>query len=167
MEVNVMSHVQFEPRTSIKITRTYSTSVERVWEAWTTPDLYARWVWAGMGRDPSATIDLRPGGLFSAHTTMDDADEWPTARIGVWGLYLEIDPLKKLAYTLHWEADVIYNRPGTPVMDEAVSVVFCAVEGGCEVTFEHFGIPDDGMSAVEHEKGERYMLKLLGQVLDA
>lgn len=104
----------------------------RVFEAWTDPTLLARWVWAGIGREPVATVDATVGGAYRVCTTVKDDDVWCFR-----GEYELLEPPRRLTCTLLWEADVGYP-PGT----ERLDVTFTADDEGTRMTFEHTGIPD-------------------------
>ncbi|MFD7699338.1 SRPBCC domain-containing protein [Streptomyces caelestis] len=66
---------------SYHLTRTLDAPVGRVWQAWTTPDRYARWAYAAPG---SVEMDVRPGGVWKA-TMVTPGGEFPLT-----GSYLEV-----------------------------------------------------------------------------
>ena len=82
------------------------------------------------------------------------------------GVYVEVDPPKRLVYTLHWEADVGYNRDGAGVSDEVIIVDLSPVGKDTKLNFRHLGIPNDGFSAPEHGRAAEAMFDLLAEVLD-
>ncbi|MFC8370083.1 MULTISPECIES: SRPBCC family protein [unclassified Streptomyces] len=59
---------------SYDLTRTLDAPVDRVWQAWTTPDQYARWAYAAPG---SVEMDVRPGGAWKATMVTPDGGEFP------------------------------------------------------------------------------------------
>ncbi|MFI9467046.1 SRPBCC domain-containing protein [Streptomyces sp. NPDC052492] len=68
---------------SYALTRTLDALVGAVWEAWTTPDHYARWAYAAPG---SVEMDVRPGGGWKATVVTPDG-----TRVPLTGSYLEVD----------------------------------------------------------------------------
>ncbi|WP_149549348.1 SRPBCC family protein [Streptomyces marokkonensis] len=65
------------------LTRTLDAPADRVWQAWTTPDRYARWAYAAPG---SVEMDVRPGGVWKATVVTPDGGEFPLT-----GSYLEVE----------------------------------------------------------------------------
>ena len=145
---------------SFVIRRDFDVPVARLWEAWTTPE-FGRWVWAGVGEFLRCEIDLRVGGAYSATMQSPEQYGWHTSEFSQSGIYLHVEAQRRLAYTLHWGAPVGYNQGDHAPSDEGIVVSFSAEGDRSRVEFQHFGIPDDGMSAAEHEKGERVMLQVL------
>lgn len=68
---------------SYTLSRTLDAPAHRVWQAWTTPDQYARWAYAAPG---SVEMDVRPGGAWKATMVTPDGSEFPLT-----GSYLEVD----------------------------------------------------------------------------
>ncbi len=151
----------------VRISRSFGHPPERLFAAFTEPDLAARWMWAGLGSQPYAQIDLRVGGRYRIAITADpDDDSWPGDERAMRGVYLEIEPNRRLVYTLHWDADVGYNRPCLDSIDEAVMVDLQATDAGTLLTFPHVGLPGDAMSAEAHAKGIQASLDVLTALLD-
>ncbi|MFF9451401.1 SRPBCC family protein [Streptomyces flaveolus] len=67
---------------SYALTRTLDAPVARVWEAWTTPEAYARWAHAAPG---SVEMDVRPGGAWKATMLTPDGGAFPLT-----GSYVEV-----------------------------------------------------------------------------
>ncbi|MFI1420954.1 SRPBCC domain-containing protein [Streptomyces sp. NPDC020731] len=67
---------------SYHLTRTLDAPTGRVWQAWTTPDRYARWAYAVPG---SVEMDVRPGGAWKATVVTPDGGEFPLT-----GSYLDV-----------------------------------------------------------------------------
>ncbi|MDX3243479.1 SRPBCC domain-containing protein [Streptomyces sp. ME18-1-4] len=59
---------------SYHLTRTLSAPVAKVWQAWTTPEQYARWAYAVAG---SVEMDVRPGGAWKATVATPDGEQVP------------------------------------------------------------------------------------------
>lgn len=151
----------------VRITRSFDHPPEMLFAAFTEPALAARWMWAGLGSQPYARIDLRVGGRYRIAITADPEDTtWPGDERAMRGVYLEIEANRRLVYTLHWDADVGYNRPCLDSIDEAVVVEFRDVDSGCLLTFTHMGLPGDVRSAEAHAQGVQASFDILAAVLD-
>lgn len=147
--------------------RWFDAPPERVFTAMTDATEAPRWMWAGMGRNPRGDIDLRVGGRFRIAVDPEEGEAgWNGGDLAMSGVYLEVEPGRRLAYTLHWEADVGYNRGDAEVLDEAVIIDITAVRNGSQVVFRHIGIPDDGESAAEHCRGTAVALDVLRGLLE-
>src|SRR4051794_13660095 len=79
----------------IAITRVYSASPQKLWDAWTQPEQLAKW-WGKRGWNAipeSVVLDVRPGGRFSV-TTQDGRGERMTND----GTYETVEPPHKLSF---------------------------------------------------------------------
>lgn len=115
----------------------FAASPERVFQAWTDPNIVMKW----FGRAPnslfSATIDLRPGGAWQFIESKDDRKS-----VGFEGEYLEIEPCKHLVFTwMKVIAQVDGTREATPVSQ--VDVAFEANGSGTNVRVVHSGVHND------------------------
>jgi uncharacterized protein YndB with AHSA1/START domain len=159
--------VEIHDGITVRISRSFDHSPVRLFAAFTEPALASRWMWAGLGSQPYAQIDLRVGGRYRIAITADpDDDTWPGDERAMRGVYLEIEPNRRLIYTLHWDADVGYNRPCLESIDEAVIVDFREADAGCSLTFTHVGLPGDAKSAEAHAQGVQASFDVLTAVLD-
>ncbi|MGZ3275595.1 MAG: SRPBCC domain-containing protein, partial [Caulobacteraceae bacterium] len=90
----------------ITLARAFDAPRERVWEALTRPELFARWFVTGCGQD--LEMDVRPGGRWSL--TVIGADG---AQHRFWGVFDEIEPPSRLAMTQgfdeHEDVPVVYT----------------------------------------------------------
>ena len=146
--------------TQVRAERRFAASPERLWQAFTDPSEMAAWMWGGFAGNSVAGSDLHIGGAYSVYTDSSATkDGWHSDRIGRCGIYVEIEPETRLTYTLHWDAPVGYNQRAGVVTDEVFIVTFTPDGDGTIVVVCHLGIPDDGVSAVEHGRG-------LGEELD-
>ena len=68
---------------SYTLSRTLDATTGRVWQAWTTPDQYARWAYAAPG---TVEMDVRPGGAWKAVMVTPDGSRFPLT-----GSYLDVD----------------------------------------------------------------------------
>ena len=112
-----MAAAPAQARTTLRIERTFAASRERVFEAWTDPELLARWLTPPGGTSANADVDLRVGGAWSI--TMKPP-LWPSGR--GFGTYLEGKPPARLVFTIAWER--IPNGP-----QSLVSVDFDDLDG--------------------------------------
>jgi uncharacterized protein YndB with AHSA1/START domain len=108
---------------SLKIASTVKAPRAKVYAAWTTPDILAKWFAPG-ARTPAAEIlDVRPGGKY--RIVMKGDEDSPVAV----GEYKEVIDGRKLVFSWGWDGD-----PSQPTL---VTVTFADVEGGTEVTLLH------------------------------
>lgn len=82
---------------SFTLVRVFDATPQELWDAWTNPDEAALW-WHPRGVSTpreSVTIDARVGGRY-AYTMINDetGESYPTG-----GVYLEVDPFERLAFT--------------------------------------------------------------------
>ena len=99
--------------TELRLERTFAAAPERVFDAWTNPEVLRRW-WAAAvdGDTPRADVDLRVGGSY--RLTMHDPGN--DTEFTVMGEFTAIDPPDRIAYTWSWE--------GAPPADTLVTVEF-------------------------------------------
>jgi uncharacterized protein YndB with AHSA1/START domain len=152
-------------RTSFTLERTFDAPVARVYEAWTEPKDLARWLWASLGKDAWAEVDLRAGGAYRVYTNFPGGRHRGEGWSGMCGIYVDVQPGRRLAFTLHWDADVGYNTPDALTLDEVVVVDFEGDGDKTHLTMRHLGIPDDGKSALTHKQGVAESLDMLAALL--
>ncbi len=83
-----------DPELDLVIERTVSLSAEKIWQAWTTPDLIKHWFTPAPWRTTACEIDLRPGGCFVTTMQGPNGPEFSAA-----GCILEVVPNVKLVWT--------------------------------------------------------------------
>lgn len=119
---------------SFTIVRDFAAPRDQVWDAWTNPDVMARWFHPETLVTPreSVTVDLRVGASYTYTMRIDETgQEFPVA-----GEYLRIEPPRRLDFT--WGSPD--HTDGAP----RVSVVFeDHGEAGTRMTFTLIGIPND------------------------
>jgi uncharacterized protein YndB with AHSA1/START domain len=76
------------------LTRLIDAPRERVFQAWTQPELLTQWFAPKPWSTPRATVDLRPGGASMVVMADAEGNEYPNP-----GQYLEIVPNEKLVFT--------------------------------------------------------------------
>jgi uncharacterized protein YndB with AHSA1/START domain len=82
------------PQLDLVLERVIDVPVERVWEAWTTPEHVKEWFTPRPWTVARCEIDLRVGGKFSTTMRSPDGEEFPNE-----GCYLEIVPNERLVFT--------------------------------------------------------------------
>ena len=81
----------------IEVSTTIHSSIQKVWDAWTTPEHIVMWNFASAEWCcPKASVDLKVGGKFS-HTM---ASKNGNHQFDFWGTYVTIDPFVKLEVVL-------------------------------------------------------------------
>lgn len=136
-----------ETQKELIITRVFDAPRERVWRAWTDPELFKRWWGPENFSSPVAEMDLRVGGKYLACMRSPDGQNyWST------GEYREIVPLERLVYT-----DAFADEKGQVVpashygMDPSfprellVTVTFEDLDGKTRMTLSHAGMPEGEM----------------------
>jgi uncharacterized protein YndB with AHSA1/START domain len=145
--------------TQYTIERRFNAPPARVYRAFTQPDELAEWVWGDFAKIVKCEIDLRINGVVAV-----SIDEGAGLRGALRGIYLVIEPGKRLINTVHWDASVGYNDSGK-ALDEVLVVDFMPAGDGCNLRYLHMGIPDDGKSAATHEQGVRATFNFLEKVV--
>jgi len=86
----------------LTLTRIIDAPREKVYRAWTDPELLKQWFAPLPDTTPEVRIDLRPGGSNLIVMRSPDGDDMPNR-----GVYLEVVPNERLvftdAYTTAWE----------------------------------------------------------------
>jgi uncharacterized protein YndB with AHSA1/START domain len=138
--------------TELRLERTYDAPRERVYDAWTNPEVLRRWWAAGPDFEGvAAEIDVRAGGRIRLTMRAPDGQEHSGG-----GRYTEVDPPGHLAYTWAWE--------GTDGHESLVSVDFVEVDGATTVRLVHTGLASEE-SVAQHGHGWSACLDNLGRVL--
>lgn len=123
---------------------------ERVFAAWTQPELMARWFAPGEMTVPEASADPRVGGAW--RVVMQDPGG---QRHIVGGTYREVSPFERLRFTWRWE--------GSEVTSE-VEISLRADGGGTELQLRHTEL-ESVASRESHGKGwEGCLAKLIDRI---
>lgn len=82
------------PELDLVLERTIAVAPDRVWAAWTQPELLMKWFTPAPWKTVACDIDVRPGGR--CHTTMEspEGERFPNE-----GCYLEVVPDRLLVFT--------------------------------------------------------------------
>jgi len=127
--------------TSLRITRRFDASAERVFDAWLDPATAGRWLFAtATGEMVRVEIDARVGGRFVLTDRRDGAD------VEHVGEYLAIDRPHRLAFT--------FAVPTYSTLDTRVTIDIANVERGCELVLTHEGVLPAWVEATRKGWGE-------------
>ena len=119
---------------TIIVSRVVAVGPERVFRAWVDVEELAAWWWPQL-TGTTYDVDARPGGRFRIRG--------PAIGATVTGVYTEVDPPRRLAFTWRWEDD---GEPET-VVEDLVTVTFEPDPRGTLVTVAHTSsehVPDGG-----------------------
>jgi uncharacterized protein YndB with AHSA1/START domain len=133
-----------ETAPAVRVSRTIRASRQRVFRAWTEPELLMRWF---VGPDDPMRIvelDLRPGGRYRLEGTMQSRP-WK-----VWGTYREVVPNSRLVYTWTWDNDAELGEPLGK--DTLVTVEFLERGAETEVIVTHEKLVTE-RARTEHANG--------------
>jgi uncharacterized protein YndB with AHSA1/START domain len=140
--------------TTLRIERTFQAPIERVFAAWTSPEVMRRWWQAEVGWETSAAeVDLRVGG--EVRVVM--LDPIKDVEHGGGGRYTEIDPPTRLAFTWIWDGDSRRTL---------IEIDFEETDGVTTVRFTHSGLWDEA-AVRSHEGGWGRILDSLERMLEA
>lgn len=89
-----MTTPDHNPALDLAFERYVELPAEKLWAAWTTPELLLPWFCPRPWTTIACEIDLRPGGIFSTVMRSPEGQEFP----GV-GCYLELVPNRRLVWT--------------------------------------------------------------------
>jgi len=112
------------------LTRTFKAPRALVWNAWTDPDLVARWYGPGV-ETVIHRMDVEPGGLWLNEMRMGGGSHYQKVA------YLEVEAPARLVW-LHSVADADWNVAANPMMPDwpkvlLTTVTFSETEAGTEV----------------------------------
>lgn len=139
----------------VVVTRSFSASAEKVFDAWLDPAMIGCWMFGPALRDEEIVhirLDARVGGAFSFKVRRAGEE------IDHIGSYREIARPHRLVFT--------WGIAGQS-QDESVVIVVIAPRGtGCELTLTHEMQPQWAEYAGRVEQGWTTMLAALGKILD-
>ena len=145
--------VKQQPPENVLVKRTFFTSPERLFAAWTDPELLAKW-WGPPGSQvKSVEIDLRVGGGYRIGLSYADGHPFY-----VRGIYELIQPPRKLAFTWRWE------RPDMDIGESRVTLEFQERGKATEIILVHAQLPNEA-ARTAHEEGWIGILSNLDEAL--
>ena len=140
------------PIDGVSVRRLLSATRERVFEAWTRPDLMARWFFPQEGWVAAVTSDLTVGGQYEV--AMNDAAGGLHRQFGH---YREIVPVSRLVFT--------WNCPELEVVDSVVTIELLDRGPRTELILTH-ELPSDPAVRRGHEEGWNGCLGNLERLLE-
>jgi uncharacterized protein YndB with AHSA1/START domain len=127
------------PSLGIELRRTLHARRERVFAAWTRPEILARWMFPGSDWTAVAASDLRVGGKWSVEMRE------PSGVVHhQFGVYREIEPVSRLVFT--WTCPIL------EVTDSIVTIELTERGERTELLLRH-ALPDDPKVRSAHEEG--------------
>jgi len=145
--------------TSVRVQRRFAAPRERVFDAWTDPEVLREW-WSAMPTMSPGEIDvdLRRGGRYRMQMVTDEGEVHTVV-----GEYTEVDRPARIAYTWTWESneDAMSGSANT-----LVEVDFAPDGDGTLVTLTHSGFGNAQIAGM-HEQGWNGTLEQLAQHLGA
>lgn len=134
----------------IEIVKHFSASVDKVYDAWTKPELFSQWMGPGSVKCKKIESNLIRGGEYKIYM------ETEAGMKVAFGVYEEIIPNEKLSFTWAWE-DGNYR-------DSLVVLSFKREGEGTELALRHTRLPDEP-SAQHHKLGWEGSLEKLSAFL--
>ena len=101
-----MSHFTPNPALDLVLERTIPVPPERVWAAWTQPELLMKWFTPAPWKTVAADLDVRPGGRGVTTMESPEGDRYPNARSN-----RPVEPNPQLVFTTVMTQDF---RPVAP-----------------------------------------------------
>lgn len=125
--------------TELVVSKVFDAPVQRVWDAWTTPELIARWFAPGIVMDVRE-LDVRPGGMFRfADPGEPDGGEYT-------GTYRTVSPLTELSFSV-----VDYSREEhTAGENAAFKIVFEEIGNETKMTLTSIP-PENSYDKTTHD----------------
>jgi uncharacterized protein YndB with AHSA1/START domain len=112
---------------ALVLRRTYTAPRQRVFDAWTKPELAAKVLGPGDVTVPEIDMDVRTGGTYRLVMLMPDGE-----RMNVGGTYREVRAPERLSMTWRWEEDDPADE-----FDTLLTLEFNEVAGGTELVLTH------------------------------
>ncbi len=94
------------PDLDLVLERTIPVPPERVWDAWTKPELIMQWFTPAPWKTVACEIDVRPGGRFDTTMESPEGERYPNA-----GCIVDVVPGRRLVFTSVLTEDF---RPSAP-----------------------------------------------------
>jgi uncharacterized protein YndB with AHSA1/START domain len=89
-----MSTFTPNPSLDLVLERTIPVAPDRVWAAWTDPELLKQWFTPAPWQTVAADLDVRPGGRFDTTMESPEGEQYPNA-----GCYIQVEPGRLLVFT--------------------------------------------------------------------
>jgi uncharacterized protein YndB with AHSA1/START domain len=131
---------------TVRLERTLSAPIERVYAAWTDPTLLTRWYCPNSAWEIKVEGDIAVGGDYRVHMGEHIVE----------GTYTELQPPNIIAFTWRW---VEFDNPASRVRVELTEV-----DGGTHLLLVHSDLAD-AEDARNHEEGWVGCLTRLSEVV--
>lgn len=141
---------------TVEVKRVFQAPVARVYRAWTDPEIMNAWFHPNKDMISVCSADLRVGGRYEVQMIPEEGGPFIVS-----GVYEEIIPKEKIAFTWRWQHD----EGEEPNEETLVTVYFRIIDGGqTEVTLRHerFGSDEERDS---HTLGWQETFDRLGEAL--
>lgn len=136
----------------IRLVRLYDATPDAVFKAWHEPAARTRWYAHGPDDIVEAETDLHVGGEWSVRFGR------PGAQYREHGVFLEVDPPRRVVYTM------TFTYPDGRSFETTTTVEFADVDGKTELTLLDAGYPDEETRR-GHEQGWPGFLDRVAEVL--
>ena len=127
---------------ALVLRRVYRATPQRVYEAWTNPELAKQFLCPESVTIADVAMDVRTGGSYHIVMQKEDGE-----RLTVRGTYRDVQPAKRLSMTWKWEEDDPKDE-----YDTVLTIEFAPVDGGTELTLTHEGFQKE-QNRSNHEYG--------------
>jgi uncharacterized protein YndB with AHSA1/START domain len=147
-----MSTTKKTPVATVRLRKTVKAPIDRVFKAWTEPDLMSKWFKGEHVTGVRVFHDFKVGGNYRIEMSTADMT------MLVLGIYEEIVTNKKLVFT--WTSDF----PEFATTDSLVSVQFIDKGDSTEIILDHSRF-DTEKAAEGHTAGWTFALNTLAEIL--
>ncbi len=152
---------------ALVITRVFDASRERVWKAWTDPELLKKWWGPKYFTAPVSKIDFRVGGKYlSCMRGPDGKEYWST------GVYREIVPVERIVMSDSFadeKGNVVpashYGMTDDFPLELQVTLTLEDISGKTIMTLHHEGLPSGMMRELTSQGWNESFDKLAGAVV--
>jgi uncharacterized protein YndB with AHSA1/START domain len=135
-----------DPQRDLVLERTVPVPPDKVWAAWTQPDLLMQWFCPLPYRTVECEIDLRPGGRFVTVMQTPEGERMDAGE----GCYLEVVENRRLVWTSALGPGYRPNPAGEGFLFTAVISMEPTDDGGCRYTAR--AIHSDPAEATQHQE---------------
>lgn len=131
--------------TRLEIKKVIRASRNKVFEAWTQPEMIKKWMAPGTSTVPTMQAEFKVGGAYRIEMKGEMGGR--AYDVVVHGVYMKIVPSEFLAFTWNYEDPERRASVGSTL----VSIALRDVDGGTEVTLTH-----EGFASSERRDGHHF-----------
>jgi uncharacterized protein YndB with AHSA1/START domain len=150
-----MTNLQSQVVPAVVLRRTYPAARERVFAAWTNPEIAARLFSPNENKATDIRMDVTTGGAYTITMIVPDGE-----RFVVRGTYLEVIVPERLVMSWRWEEDDPADE-----YDSLLTLEFHERSNGTELVLTHEKLANVA-SRDRHEEGWTEMIDHLASVLE-